>query len=808
MRTTILLLACLLGCQLTGAQTVRERISINDNWKFAYGDASSMQKDFQHGLEYFTYFAKAAAFNRSKAPISTEFDDSQWQTVNLPHDWVVDLPYSGQASHSHGYKTVGWRYPQTSIGWYRKRFEVPEEDFGKRIYVEYEAIFRNAQLFCNGFYLGTEPSGYASQVYDVTDYLNYGGENILTVRVDATTEEGWYYEGAGIYQNVWLHKMAPVHVAPFGTYVTTDVCDCGSATVNVETKLFNDGNEKTSFQIVQRLIDAEGLEVAKTRPTDGEIAAKSGWTGLQLLQVNAPELWDLDYPYLYTLHTDIYIDGKLTDTYPTTFGIRTAVFDPEQGFLLNGKPVKLKGTNLHLDHAGVGVAVPEGLWEYRIRQLKAIGSNAIRSSHNPAAVAMLDLCDRLGMLVIDENRLMGTNKEHIDWLERMIVRDRNHPSIILWSIGNEEWALEGNEMGLRIAHSMSAYVHQIDSTRPTTAGISGGTVMLAGTDVKGYNYIRQNNVDGFHRQHPDWKAYGAEETSGSGTRGVYFTDRQKGWMAAINRVPERNRNQRQAPKMNVIETGWQFYDERPWLGGLFYWTGFDYRGEPNPMSFPATGSQFGILDYCGFPKDEAYYLKSWWTDEPVLHILPHWNLKGHEGDTVSVWAYSNCDEVELIVNGKRLGRQSMPKNGHLEWTAVYQPGKVEARGYKNGKRIIQTRIETTGEATNIRQETHKFDDLQVINLSLFDKKGHEVPDAMNAMQVSITGAATILGYGNGNPAFQEVERPAAGSNPRQLDIHAFSGKAQLLIRPDRDATEPIAVHITGEGLQPITFTLP
>lgn len=430
-----------------------------------------------------------------------------------------------------------------------------------------------------------------------------------------------------------------------------------------------------------------------------------------------------------------------------------------------------------------------------------MGSNAIRTSHNPVSPAMLDLCDRMGMLVIEENRLMGINKEHVDLLERMIKRDRNHPCIILWSIGNEEWALEGNERGLRITQSMSEYVHQLDSTRLTTQGTAGGRVSLFGVDVKGYNYLRQNPIDEYHREHPDWYApVGSEETSGCGTRNVYYTDSLRGWMAPINRTAEDDNR-----IVNAMARGWQFYHERPWLAGLFYWTGLDYRGEPNPMLYPATGSQFGIFDYCGFPKDEAFYLKSWWTDEPVLHLSPHWNLSGHEGDSIRVWAYSNCDEVELFVNGKNLGRKPMPADGYIEWKTVYRPGALMAKGYKGGKKIMVEKIETTGKAARILMEpyntTLKADgqDIAIVDLTLKDEKNREVLDAMNEMTVTLTGPAIILGYGNGDPGFKETERPVNGE--KTFRIKAFAGKAQVIIRSLEGQKGTVQLEVSGTGLK-------
>lgn len=803
---SVLLLIQFIACLSVSAQQAREAILLNNGWKFAYGHAGDMKKDFTHGTEYFTYFAKAKSFNQNQGPSSEQFNDSTWQTVNLPHDWVVDLPFSKEASHSHGYKTVGWKYPETSVGWYRRKFYIPEKDLGKHISVRFDGIFRNAQVFCNGFYLGHEPSGYATQVYDLTEYLNYGGENLLTVRVDASTEEGWYYEGAGIYRDVWLDKMSQVHVAPFGTFVATHIDPSyKTADVNIEVCLANKGLEAAGCKVVNRILDATGKEVVRTQESSTTLASKQEEVKLlQSATMDNIHLWDLEHPYLYTLYTDVYVGEKLVDTYTTSFGIRNIEFNPQKGFLLNGCPVKLKGTNLHQDHAGVGTGIPDRLWKYRIEKMKSMGSNAIRTSHNPVSPAMLDLCDRMGMLVIEENRLMGINKEHVDLLERMIKRDRNHPCIILWSIGNEEWALEGNERGLRITQSMSEYVHQLDSTRLTTQGTAGGRVSLFGVDVKGYNYLRQNPIDEYHREHPDWYApVGSEETSGCGTRNVYYTDSLRGWMAPINRTAEDDNR-----IVNAMARGWQFYHERPWLAGLFYWTGLDYRGEPNPMLYPATGSQFGIFDYCGFPKDEAFYLKSWWTDEPVLHLSPHWNLSGHEGDSIRVWAYSNCDEVELFVNGKNLGRKPMPADGYIEWKTVYRPGALMAKGYKGGKKIMVEKIETTGKAARILMEpyntTLKADgqDIAIVDLTLKDEKNREVPDAMNEMTVTLTGPATILGYGNGDPGFKETERPVNGE--KTFRIKAFAGKAQVIIRSLEGQKGTVQLEVSGTGLKKAT----
>ena len=794
-----ILSACLIAISVlnASAQSQRECINLDENWQFAFGDASSPAKDFGCGTEYFNYLTKAASIH-NEGPYSPKFDASEWAVVNLPHDWVVDLPYAAEASHSHGYKTVGYKYPETSVGWYRKTFTVPAEDYGKHLWLQFDGIFRDARVWVNGFYLGHEPSGYATQVYDISEYLNYGGENIVCVRADATLEEGWFYEGAGIYRHVWLNKADKLHVAPFGTFVYSEFAvpyslrgqagpDLSVASLHIETTVQNMGSAAASYSLRHTLIDAAGNAAGTCESEGGLILAKDSHKTLGVIAVENPHLWSCEDPYLYKVMTEVYADGNLVDTYETTTGIRHIEFDNDRGFLLNGKVVKLKGVNMHQDHAGVGSGIPDALQEWRLMQLKKFGCNAYRSSHNPMTPALLDICDRLGILVIEENRLTGINKEHTELLGRMIRRDRNHPSIILWSVGNEEWGLEWNEFGTRIAESMREYCHRFDPTRLMTVASSSGPHILIPADVAGYNYILQNPVEQHRANYPERCALGSEETTGCGTRGVYFeapagrecnaVEAGDGRMVAFNRY-------KHGPDSvyNCIERGWKFYAERDYLAGLFYWTGFDYRGEPNPMTFPATSSEFGILDYCGFPKDEAYYLKAWWTDEPVLHILPHWNLDGHEGEKVSVWVYSNCDEVQLTVNGKNLGRKKMPVNGHLEWDAVYKPGYVKAVGYKRGRKVMEERIETTGAPVEAVWTHEAVGDIIVANVKMVDAKGRFVPTANCEVEFQTPSEEwEILGWGNGDPAFQYVERPL-DPDADSIKIQTFNGYAQVIIQ--------------------------
>ena len=782
------------------AQNVRETIRLDDGWKFAFGNAADPKKDFGCGTEYFNYLTKANSIH-NEGPYAANFNDSTWQEVKVPHDWVTILPYADAASHSHGYKTVGYKYPETSVGWYRKTINILASDLGKHIALQFDGIFRNARVWFNGFYMGTEPSGYATQVYDVTEYVNYGGDNLICVRADATLEEGWFYEGAGIYRDAWLMKSAAVGVAPFGTFVYADLKQpYDKVTIYVETEVNNHSLTTQQCEVSHRLLDADGREVAKSESSTIMLKAKQTLNSQPLtLNLNTPHLWSPADPYLYKVETTVKVNGRVTDVYETTTGIRDIEFDADRGFLLNGQPLKLKGVNLHQDHAGVGAAIPDALQAWRIKQLKKMGCNAYRASHNPMTPALLDICDREGILVIDENRLTGINEEHLRLLERMIKRDRNHPSVILWSNGNEEWGMENTIQGTRIAAAMREYTHLLDPTRHSTIANAGGREMVKGLDVVGFNYIVQNDVDNQKKNNPTWKIVGTEETTGCGTRGWYFKDEKyPGRMVSLNRTMEQNYE-------NIIERGWKFYDERPWAAGLFYWTGFDYRGEPNPLSYPAHDSEFGILDYCGFPKDEAYYLKSWWTDEPVLHIFPHWNLQGHEGEEVEVWAYSNCDEVELTVNGKKLGRQPMPRNGHLKWKAVYQPGRVEATGYKNGKRILTKTIETTKAAAKVilKADRHQIaadgQDMAIVNIELHDQKGRFVPNACPVLTFCLEGDANIIGCGNGDPSYLGSDHP--DKQPcHTFSIPAFNGRAQVLIQSGK-LPSTVTLKCTADGLK-------
>ncbi len=773
----------------------REKIRLDEGWRFHFGNASDPAKDFGCGTEYFNYLTKAASIH-NEGPYAIDFDDSDWTEVRVPHDWASTLPYSPEASHSHGYKIVGYKYPETSVGWYRREITIPASDLSRHISLEFDGIFRDAQVWFNGIFMGREPSGYATQVYDVTEYVNYGGRNVVCVRADATLEEGWFYEGAGIYRDAWLLKDEQLHVAPFGTFVHSTLSDDFShAQITVETTVENTAMSPLFCSVHTSLLDAEGNTMATATQKEALVEAKDKAVIEDItMELDSPQLWDTDHPYLYTVVSEVIVDDSIVDTYITRTGIRQIEFTAEEGFLLNGRKVKLKGVNIHQDHAGVGSAMPKGLMRWRIHQLKEMGCNAYRASHNPMTPAQLDICDEEGILVIDENRLMGINDYHRRLLENFIVRDRNHPCIILWSDGNEEWGLEKSVTGTRIAEAMREMTCRLDPTRHSCVANAGGEELIKGLDVVGYNYIIQNDVLRRHEEHPEWKIVGTEETTGCGTRGVYFNN-DKDHMASLNRTDS----------VSPIERGWRFYDDTPWTAGCFFWTGLDYRGEPNPLSFPAHDSEFGLMDYCGFWKDEAYYLHAAWTDTPVLHILPHWNLSGHEGEDIDIWVYSNCEEVSLNVNGKNLGRQTMPHDGHLSWKTVYAPGRVVATGYIAGEKVLTQTIETTSEATQIEvkadRQTLSADgvDVAIVNVSLKDKKGRFVPTACSDLTFTLNGEGRIIGAGNGDPACLLIDHPT-DKDCQEFHFPAFNGHAQVIIQTTKTAGH-VLLTCSGEDLK-------
>ena len=790
----LLTIPILLGA-VGAADLPRERLPLDANWRFAHGHATDAGKDFDHASGQFSYLAKTGFGSGAAA---AKFDDSGWRALDLPHDWAVELPFSERGSISHGFKAIGRNYPENSVGWYRKTFTIPASDLGRRISVEFDGVFRDAVVWINGHYLGREESGYSGFSRNLTEFLTYVGENVIVVRADASLEEGWFYEGAGIYRHVWLVKTDPLHVERNGTYVTSELKD-DSAGVTARVEIANEGTEDAIFEVVHTILDAAGASIATTSPRQYSLRAGGRGEYSDLLSVYKPKLWSPETPNLHKLVTTITTSGNITDRYETAFGIRSIRFDPNRGFFLNGKHLKLKGTNNHQDHAGVGAAIPDALQEYRIAKLKEFGCNLYRASHNPPTPELLDACDRLGMLVIDENRLMGTTDYHRDHLMRQIGRDRNHPCVVLWSIGNEEWKVEGNAEGERIAATMQRWVKQADPTRPVTVAISGGWGggFSKVIEVAGINYLDNMKKGGFttdqwHERFPNQPLLGTEECAFTQTRGIYFDDRAECHLNAYDWDP--------SDWGSSLEQAWTHYADRDYLAGMCVWTGFDYRGEPTPFVWPAIGSQFGILDLCGFPKDGMFYLKSWWTAEPVLHLFPHWNWQGKEGQEIKVCAYSNCDEVELFLNDRSLGRKTMRKYSHLDWPVKYAPGTLIAKGYMGGKNILTNKVETTENAESIRLAPHRANitadgaDVSVIAVQVADAQGRMVPTAANPITFGISGPGRIIGVGNGDPGSHEPDCFVEPSATWKRSL--FNGLAQVIVQ---STGQPGEIRLTASS---------
>ena len=764
----------------------RERLLLDFGWRFHLGNANDPARDFAFGSGRAGSFQKTGNFLPAG---SIAFDDSDWRAVDLPHDWAVELPFENDpALASKGFYPLGRNYPATSVGWYRRVFELPAADADKRITLEFDGSYRETMVVFNGFYIGRHSGGYDPFSFDVTDFATPGGRNVLLVRVDATSSDGWFYEGAGIYRHVWLVNTNPVHVKQWGTFVKAKV-RTGEATLSVRTEVKNQGKSAQSARVISWVFDRSGKVEGKA-VTQFETIAEGGEQAFaQEIPVSQPLLWSLEERNLYKLVTEVQVGGEVVDRYETPFGIRTIQFDAEKGFFLNGKPVKLKGTCNHQDHAGVGAALPDAVQYYRVRKLQEMGCNSYRTSHNPPTPELLDACDELGMLVFDETRMMSSNPEGLGQFGDLVRRDRNHPSVFMWSMGNEE-GQANTEKGLHILTAMKAVATEFDGSRPVSIapiraiGVGG----LVECDVMGYNYM-DPGAEAYHQSHPDKPVVGTETVSAVGTRGIYITDPNKGYVGSYDPYTTTGRAS--------AEGWWSFCNARPWLSGGFVWTGFDYRGEPSPNGWPNIGSQYGIIDTCGFPKDSFYYYQSWWTSQPVLHVFPHWNWPGMEGKEIAVWVYSNLDKVELLLNGQSLGAKEMKKDSHLAWIVKYAPGAIEARGFKGAELMMTAKRETTGSAAKLvmkadRQEVFADgEDVAVFAVEVQDAQGRAVPVTDNLVAFRVSGAGKLIGVGNGDPTNQESDK---GTSRK-----AFCGLCMALVQSTKTAGS-ITVEATSPGL--------
>ena len=782
-RIFYLLLACALLFSLSSCctsqnysatTTLRQRLLLDPDWRFHRGDLTA---------------------DEQQSAIAAGNDDASWQSVHLPHDYMLDGVYSPTNDRSHGYLPA-------PVAWYRKHVFIPESDHGKILQLDFDGVFRDSQVWLNGQFLGRHASGYTPFIYDITQAAHYGSDNVITVRVDPSHFEGWWYEGAGIYRHVHLNVLSPLHVATWGTYITSTVTNGNEgpeADVALQTTVENAGASPTDCRVVSEIIEPDG-RVVQSADTTESVPANGSHQFAQSTTVFGPQLWSLEKPQLYHLRTTLWQDGRPVDATTTTFGIRTIRFDPEKGFFLNGKHVEIQGVANHQDFPAVGNAVPDSLEAWRVKQLKHIGANGWRTAHNPPNEEVLDECDCQGMLVMDENRHLGDSYIHhsprgtastnLADLATMIQRDRNHPSIIMWSMCNEE-PLQDTTEGKAIFTKMMAVVHQYDRSRPITCAMNSRWPKVIGfpevEDIIGVNY-GTGYYDKIHQMYPDKALFGSETANNKTARGEYAYDRANGWVSSYN----------------LTDPGWVPVASRPFFAGSYTWTGFDYRGEPNPDGWPDVSNNTGLLDNCGFPKDKGYYYESWWTRKPMVHLLPmRWNWPGQEGKKIRVIAFSNAKRVELFLNGKSFGIQTMPRNGHLEWQVPYEPGQLVAKGYNGGKLVATDLVETVGAPASLRLSPDRqalragVQDTLVVPVSILDAEGRFVSTSGNRVSFTLTGPGQILGVGNGNPADHDPDRAT--------ERNAFNGHCIVLIQAG-DRQGSLTLTASAPGLAPASMT--
>jgi beta-galactosidase len=759
-----------------GALAPREQLLFDFGWSFQFGNGNDPAKDFGFGNGQGD-FAKTGDFKFAKVG----YDDSKWRKLNLPHDWAVELPFvRDEELQSHGYKPLGRRYPETSVGWYRREFDIPASDTGRRISVEFDGAFRDVLIFVNGCFVGRNNNGYAPFRFDITDFLAIGAKNCIVARVDASFGDGWFYEGAGIYRHVWLTKTDSLHLGKWESTVRPEATDGKAVNLRLATVVVNEGKNFETAAVSWQILDAAGKTVAtakapvKTVDVDGHTSLEAS------AQLSDPALWSADEPNLYSAIVTVETNGEPRDAERVSFGVRFLRFEADHGFFLNEKPVKIQGTCNHQDHAGVGAALPDRLQAFRLGVLQQMGCNAVRTSHNMPTPELVSACDRMGVMMMCETRQMSSSPEGMAQLEFMVKRYRNSPSIILWSIGNEEWQLQNTEaeQGAKIAAAMVRRCHELDPTRVVSAAVNGDNSkgVSDAFDIVGFNY-NLKFPDDFHKKNPTRPVFGSETASTIATRGVYQTDPLRNTLSAYD--------VNHTAWSELAEEWWTFYGTRDWLAGGFAWTGFDYRGEPTPYGWPSINSQFGIVDMCGFPKDDFFYYRAWWGKEPVLHLFPHWNWEGREGDEIAVWVHSNVDEVELLANGKSMGRQKVPRLGHVEWKVRYEPGAIEAHGWKDGKLALTEKRETTGAVTALRLTADRTaidadgEDIAVLMVEALDSEGRAVPTASLLIDFKVTGEGRLIGVGNGDPNCQESDKEPKRS--------LFNGLAQAILQSTKTA---------------------
>jgi beta-galactosidase len=754
--------------------------------------------------------------------MSPGLNDSSWRVLNLPHDWSIEGEFSVMNPASPG----GGALPG-GIGWYRKTFAVNAEDSTKLFFIDFDGIYCNSEVWINGHYLGKRPNGYISFRYELTPFMKFENQpNILAVKVDNSHQpNSRWYSGSGIYRNVWLVSVNKVYVDHWGTYVTTPEITSGYAKVHLTTTIKNRRSLDKELNIKTSIYNAQGKKVAESA-SDAKIPGHGNAGIQQVLSVKNPVLWSVSSPYLYKAVSVLKYDGKVMDKYETTFGIRYFSFDSAKGFSLNGEHMKINGVCNHHDLGCLGAAVNTRALERQLEMLKGMGCNGIRTSHNPPAPELLDLCDRMGFLVMDEAFDMWKRKKtaydyHLyydEWhqrdLEDQILRDRNHPSVIIWSIGNEileQW----DSTGLGMAQELSGIVKKLDDTRPVTSGCNEPNpwnyiIRSGALDIIGYNY-HQDMYPDFPKTYPGQKFIATETVSALATRGSYDmpSDIIRRWPVRWDQPFNTGNPDYSCSSYDNCSVPWGSTHEETlrimkkydFLSGMFIWTGWDYLGEPTPYSWPARSSYFGIIDLAGFPKDAFYLYQSEWTDKPVLHVFPHWNW--NEGDTIDIWAYTNCAEVELFLNNQSLGKKLKSENDlHLMWRIPYVPGTIKAVAVKDGKTLIKE-VKTAGEPAAVELEADREiimadgKDLSFITVKIVDRDGNLVPSGDNLVDFIISGEGFIAGVDNGNQISHESFKAASRK--------AFHGMCLVVVQAGekrgRITLKAASEHLKGNEIE-------
>lgn len=758
--------------------STRVVMSMDKGWSFHAGDIENASEK-THGYIYNT--SKAGA---CPGVPQGDYDVRDWEVVNLPHDWAIHGPFSEDGAADWGYRKGG-------KAWYRKAFLLPEEYQGKELTIEFEGIATNAVVYFNGSVIHRSFSGYTPFQIDISDRAHFGATpNILAVFVDADAWEGWWYEGAGIYRHVWLNIKNRVHIPQYGLSVSMEEIGENRWKVNLYTNICNQTEKDAEVRILTTLVDPD-KELEVNINNEG-VVCEAGEESLVETEftIEDPKVWDINNPNTYNVITKVYMDDELIDSDKTVCGFRTIAMDAEKGFLLNGRPVKLFGTCNHQDFGGLGVAVPDSIHEYRIERLKAMGTNAYRCAHGMPPKELLDACDKLGMLVIDENRHFETSEEGLEQLRTMVLRDRNHPSVIMYSLFNEE-PLQGTEEGKRMAQTMRREILRLDSSRFITGAMHGGILednsAVDALDVCGINY-QAESYDAFHEKYPDKPVFASETTSAFSVRGCYENDEEKHLLSCYD--------ENASEWGSTVRETWKAVLDRDFIAGAFMWTGFDYLGEPTPYTWPSVSSFFGLMDSCGFPKDAFFMAKSIFSKKPVCHVLPHWNHRGREGQMIRVMSHTNCEEAELFVNGKSCGRKPVELMEQAYWEVPYEPGYIELIGYYGGLKAAHDVKITTGEPQRIKLipwRTKIYNDGRdavPVQIIAVDEKGREVPDADFAVDISIEGGV-MLGACNGDPNCHE--------DFTAMHRSLFHGRCMAVVQAEEGA-EQLLLSVDAPGM--------